>query len=80
MINSLFKSLASFQGCCIQQLTQEERNGVAAKQILIFRLSSINKRTMKSLIIKFISLIKYLQMITKFKLAASLVIFHQSLH
>ena len=68
MINSLFKSLASFQGCYIQQLTQEEGNGVAAKQILIFRRRLINKRTMKSLIIKFISLIKYLQMITKFKL------------
>jgi hypothetical protein len=79
MINLLFKSLVNFQGCFTQQLIQEEKNVEVAKQSLIFKLSSIKKRIIKSLIIKFTNLIKYQQMIMKTKHVVSLVKFHQSL-
>lgn len=79
MINSLFKSLVSFQECCIQPQTQGGKSEVAAKLNLIFKHSSIRKRAKKFWIIKFTNLIRYLQMITKIKHAVSLVKFHQSL-
>jgi len=79
MINLLFKNLVNFQGCCTQQLIQEEKNVEVAKQSLIFKLNSIKKRIIKSLIIKFTNLIKYPQMIMKTKHVVSLVKFHQSL-
>ena len=79
MINLLFKSLVNFQECCTQQLIQVEKNVEVAKQSLIFKLSSIKKRIIKSLIIKFTNLIKYPQTIMKTIHAVSLVKFHQSL-
>ena len=79
MINLLFKSLVNFQGCFTQQLIQEEKNVEVAKQSLIFKLNSIKKRIIKSLIIKFTNLIKYPQTIMKTKHVVSLVKFHQSL-
>lgn len=79
MINSLIKSLVSFQECCIQPQIQGGKNEVAVKLNLIFKHSSIRKRAKKSWIIKSTNLIRYLQMITKIKHAASLVKFHQSL-
>ena len=79
MINLLFKSLVNFQECCTQQLIQEKKNVEVAKQSLIFKLSSIKKRIIKSLIIKFTNLSIYPKTIMKTKHAVSLVKFHQSL-